>query len=723
NGLDDDCDGGIDEGYPTVGTACYSGVGACRRPGSTVCASDGHGTVCNAAPGAPGVEECGNTVDEDCDGHLDNGFDIGAACTNGTGACQRSGVKICAQDGLGTVCDAVPGTAGTELCQNGEDDDCDGYTDEGFSNLGQSCSAGVGACLAAGSYVCSADLLGTVCNATPGSPTGERCDNVDNDCNGVVDNGCDDDNDDYCDAAMTLVGVPAICPNTTGVATLDCNDGDSAIHPGAAEICGDNRDQNCDGNNSEGCPACDTRVDADLDGSNQCDDCDETNGAVHPGATERCNGVDDDCDDQIDEDFDGDNDSFTTCGTVLPGGGLDPAYVDCDDGNAARHPFACELCALDGVTVACGAENDGGNNVDEDCDGWRDEGCSPCDPVDRDGDGVSECAGDCLPGDGAVAPGRAELCDGKDNDCNAFTTENCDVGDPCHWPTEGTDECRERLICVESLGPSGRPTGDYTCTSFCNFSQLGLGLGDGCASNQTCSSSLTPTANLHGCSVATDFGTKASGLACSRDTECRSGNCYSDGRIPQLKQYYCTDLCGSDAYCANGTTCQLWGSYTGHCYKPLAGYQTLGFGVACSSTTATKCVNGNLACVEFSTGNKKCTKPCCDNSECPAGYFCSLKGNDAAGPIGGYDTVPVCWPEATATEHDRVAGQACSTNNQCASEFCDRTLDVCVDICCNDSNCPLGLSCESALVTRANNHQSFARVCVNLTPADALQPK
>jgi hypothetical protein len=73
----------------------------------------------------------------------------------------------------------------TEIC-DGKDNNCNGQIDEGF-NVGQSCTVGVGECARTGQYVCKADGSGTQCSATPGTPTVEICDGKDNDCDGQID--------------------------------------------------------------------------------------------------------------------------------------------------------------------------------------------------------------------------------------------------------------------------------------------------------------------------------------------------------------------------------------------------------------------------------------------------------------------------------------------------------------------------------------------------------
>ncbi len=79
-----------------------------------------------------------------------------------------------------------------------------------------------------------------------GEPVSEACNDLDDDCDGAVDEGCDDDHDGYCDMAFTVVGRPKVCP-LGGPYARDCDDTSAARNPGQVEICEDDIDNDCNG--------------------------------------------------------------------------------------------------------------------------------------------------------------------------------------------------------------------------------------------------------------------------------------------------------------------------------------------------------------------------------------------------------------------------------------------------------------------------------------------
>ena len=150
----------------------------------------------------PALETC-NGVDDNGNGQVDEGFaGLGDACSAGVGACAAAGTMVCSADGQGVECDAVALPPSVELC-DGLDNDCDGEIDEDFAALlGQACEAGVGECAAQGTLQCSGDGTGTECDAVPGLPQDEACDGLDNNCDGEVDETC------YCPAAPVFTSAP-----------------------------------------------------------------------------------------------------------------------------------------------------------------------------------------------------------------------------------------------------------------------------------------------------------------------------------------------------------------------------------------------------------------------------------------------------------------------------------------------------------------------------------
>lgn len=140
----------------------------------------------------PGVPDNCDYLDNNCDGITDNGFDlVGEPCVAWVLECRIEGTFVCSSDGLGEACHAIPPTVEPERCDS-IDNDCDGETDEdwrtGLSvDFGEPCEIGLGECRRSGVWVCEPLGRGVVCNAEFVSGTSEVCDGLDNDCNGETD--------------------------------------------------------------------------------------------------------------------------------------------------------------------------------------------------------------------------------------------------------------------------------------------------------------------------------------------------------------------------------------------------------------------------------------------------------------------------------------------------------------------------------------------------------
>lgn len=562
------------------------------------------------------------------------------------------------------------------------------------------------------------------------------------------------------------------CRLATSMGLCDCDDTNGVVNPDATDVCGDGVDSDCNGvealcdNDGDGVPA-----DRPVGGA---PDCDDTNPDVSPLEMEDCaTAVDDNCNRRINEgcsDGDLDDDGFMAC----PVGVTTCTSCDCNDCNGAVHPGADPICdGLDNVTGAAAsdcpgdADRDGQvspvdcddanarvyQNAPERCGDATSENC--VDPpmacgegTDADGDmyTVGTRGQDCDDTDPAVAPDATETCNAVDDDCDGIVNEHgralddggC-VFDTSVCATCTTDGDCSGLPCIGGIcggacevdfrAPSGSIEHCGGCGVACNTGATTVAdacLGGSCdctyepgvaacAAGSTCCGGVGVT--FPGCfDLTTDWencgfcGTTcpqnsnapdctASACTCdSNGAPCATGlTCCGDGchdlRTDNLNCGYCGHTCGGGSHCESGA-CVCDNADLFDCNGDLAAQPNDGCEVPINvvnrcGSCGTSCMTANVATA--SCGGSIGARTCVINT-CAAGFDnCNGRTNDG------------CETPLNTTSNCRACGTVCSPMNaaaRCEATGCGYSACSSADFGDCDGNRVNG--CETSLTTTSN---------------------
>ena len=706
DGIDSDCDGQVDEGLEGGPCEIENEHGACS--GIETCAG-AEGWMCDAA--TPAAEVCDGT-DDDCNGLVDDGLpdaDADGICDDLDDDDDNDGVPDVEDNCVTTPNPDQTNTDGDALgdaCD--DDDDGDGIDDEGdncpkVANADQSDLDGDGLGTACdddkdGDGQDCSDAQCPDCNDFDPSvylDAPELCDNKDNNCNGIVDEGFLDSDGDLLSNCVDEDDDNDGDPDVT-----DCAPSDPKIHSGAVDDC-DGVDTDCDLSLDEDFVSTPCTAKSDLgtcEGTTVCTvvgtvEC----GAASPGP-EVCDGIDNDCDGEVDDgmlDTDGDG----TCDAMdddddndtVPDGEdgcpliANPDQIDTDEdgqGDACDDdddddgdPDGPDCAPLD-PTIHHAAE-DLCDGIDNDCDGAVDEAfvAAPCQKANDFGtcDGVTSCYGDAGPScDGPEA--SAELCDGADNDCNdqideGFANTDGDALADCVDPDDDGDGIEDPVDC-QPLNPevpscSGKICGDDGCGGSCGDCPAQHAcVGGDCVCEPDCTGKICGDDGCGGSCGGCPTQHACVGGACVCEPDCNGKICGDDG---------CGGSCGgcpAQHACVGGTCiCQP------DCSGKSCGGD--GCGGSCGGCPSQHVCSGGKCVCQPNCSGKSCGGDGCGGScgGCPSQHVCSggkcvcqpncsgksCGGDGCGGSCGGCPSQHVC-SGGTCVCQPNCSGKSCGSN-------------------------------------------------------------
>jgi hypothetical protein len=532
--LDNDCDGRTDEEATATAASCPAvGVCAGKVASGAICLSGKWKCDFAADPAFEASETTCDGQDNDCDGQTDENVVPKATDCKRQGVCASLGEPVCTAGAWDCGYSAATDFEEAETKCDGKDNDCDGIADASLAVTGLACLS-KGACSAGVVQVCA----GGVATCDYGKVTAFQaieaaCDGIDNDCDGQTDN-------------LAGTSLPLVGTETTGCADKGvCGQFKTAVS------------KTCQG----GVLTCSYSAVPGYESSES-----------------SCDGKDNDCDGAVDNGVPAP--SKSPCGNL---GVCGLGTVTCIGGL-----FACDYTAL--AAKGYEAFEQSCDGKDNDCDGQTDETSSPA---------ASKCktSGVCAFGtDVKCAAGKASCdyshvqgyeegtettCDGQDNDCDGLTDEAEALDASKSGCATGVCAGKAGVSCAagkwacDTSKVAGFEAVEKTCDGLDNDCD-GLtdeGLSDpvaaGCSTVGVCSKGV-PAACIAGkylcnaqvvvgyeaaektcdgldndCDGQTDIGVCATGAACTSNSQCASSNCATlldgSGKV-------CADKAGQCAY-------------------------------------------------------------------------------------------------------------------------------------------------------------------------------